>query len=185
MRITMPSREPLRKVHRRGWAAGLVVSTLLLATTQAVGKRAQAIGMVAQVNAARGTVEVLPEGSTQWTPARPLLALRAKDTIRATADASVLVILSGEARTTKIDSTNSPFVVPAIRPDLARSKKVMLLLRTTIDYLSASTRDKLAPVLVTRHTSVLSTILSPRNGPVLPGPLIFEWSVSQPTSART
>jgi hypothetical protein len=125
----------------------------------------------------------MPQGGLHWKRASPLLALRSGDMIRATADASVIVILSGDTRPVTIDSTNSPFVVPARQPNLARSEKAVALLRAVIDYLSSHIQDKLAPVLVTRHSLESPTILSPRNGSMLPGPLIFDWSPNRSGSA--
>jgi hypothetical protein len=160
-----------------------MASTTIFATTEADAEQGQAVGMITRVSGERGIAEVRPEGSAHWKPARPLRALRSGDTIRTTADASVVVILSGEAASVKIDSTNSPFIVATARPHTARSEKAVVLLRAIIDYLSTTTQDKLAPVLVTRHGRVSLSILSPRNGPVLPGPLLFEWSGGRSGSA--
>lgn len=172
-----------RRVWQRGCAVILMASTILLASAEADAEQARAAGMVTRVSGERGVVEVMPQGDLHWKRVGPLLALRAGDTIRATADASVIVILSGDTRPVKIDSTNSPFLIPARQPNLARSEKAVALLRAVIDYLSSHTQDKLAPVLVTRHSLESPTILSPRNGPMLPGPLIFEWSPSRSGSA--
>jgi hypothetical protein len=161
----------------------LIASAALFATAEADPEQARAVGMVTRISGERGVVEVMPQGGLHWKPARPLLALRSGDTLRATADASVIVILSGGASPVTIDSTNSPFMVPARQPNLTRSEKAVALLRVIIDYLSSHTQDKLAPVLVTRHSLVSPTILSPRNGPMLPGPLIFDWSPNRSGSA--
>jgi len=76
---------------RRTVAVLFMASTTLLVPTQACAEQGPAVGMVIQVTVEHGTIDVLPEGSTLNKPARPLLALRAGDTIRATANASVLV----------------------------------------------------------------------------------------------
>jgi hypothetical protein len=88
----------------------------------------------------------------------------------------VIILLSNDPRSLTIDAANSPFVVPAPRVEKARSEKVVLLLRAIVAYLSASTQENLAPILVTRHSGTAASIVSPRAGPVLPGPLSLEWS---------
>lgn len=172
-----------RGVWRRGCVVLLMATIPILATAEADTEQGLAVGMVTQVAGELGIVEVMPKGGPHWRPARPLLALRPGDTIRTTADASVILILSGDPHPLKIDSTNSPFIVPAPRPDMPRSAKAVVLLRAIIAYLSINTQDKLAPVLVTRHSQSTRSIVSPRAGPVLPGTLVFEWSPTRSGSA--
>jgi hypothetical protein len=172
-----------RGVWQRQCVVLLMASVPIFTTAGVDAEQGLAVGMVTQITAEPGIVEVMPKGSADWRPARPLLALRPGDTIRTTADASVIVIPSGDPHPVKIDSTNSPFIVPPQRPDKARSEKAVVLLRAIFDYLSTNTHDKLAPVLVTRHGRPTLSILSPRAGPILPGPLVFEWSPTRSGSA--
>lgn len=160
----------------------LLASVLLFVTIDASGEPGDPVGMVTQLILADGAVEMTSKGGTQWKPAQSLSALRPGDTVRVTANDSAIVVLSGEGRAVKIDSTNSPFLVPPVRPGIARSEKVVVMLRAAIDYLSLNTRETLAPVLVTRQGPIPPGVLSPRDGPVLPGPLVFEWFTGRSTS---
>lgn len=77
--------------------------------------RAQApetVGVVTEIKIGAGVVEV-KSGGVDWRVAVPLNALRAGDQIRAGADASVVILLTGGRGTVRIEARNSPYAVPA------------------------------------------------------------------------
>ena len=132
--------------------------------------------MVTEMKVGHGVVEVRVKGSETWKPAQPLLALRAGDVVRARDDAWVIVVLSGDFRSARIDSSSSPWHIPTPAAGVGRSRKIGFLLQETLDHLSGRTKENLAPILVTRSGPGSAIIVTPRNGPVLRGPLLIEWA---------
>lgn len=162
------------------WLAGWLTVTLLLAgfrpPAPAIGQEAEVVGMITELKMGQGRVEVLPAGARRWRSAGPLLALRSGDTVRATEDASAVILLSGGRGSVTVKNASSPFVVPA--PDFGESKaqKVLKLLEAAVGFLSTTAKEvALSPPLATRGGSGRLVIVSPRNGPVLPDSLTFEW----------
>ena len=123
----------------------------------------------------RGQVEVKPAGSAEWRKVRPLLAVRAGDTLRATDDASAVILLSGGRGSVKVAAAGSPFVVPAPQPGEGKLQKVATLVDASLGFLTSSARELPRAALGTRGGPRPPVILSPRNGPVLPDSLSFEW----------
>ena len=58
---------------------------------------ADPVGVLTEIRAERGQVEVKRAGETQWTAAQPLLALRPGDQLRVTGEARAALV-SGSAR---------------------------------------------------------------------------------------
>lgn len=167
--------------QRRIWLARYVCCTwvavgLWLGTTPVNAQQRETVGMVTEIRIRSGDIEVKKYSSTDWKPVRPLLALQAGDVVRVTADASVIIILSGEVGAVRIDSGNSPFEVSDPRIEHGRVQRALLLLGASMKYLSVRAEETLAPILVTRGDVARAIIVSPRNGPVLPGTLAFELS---------
>jgi hypothetical protein len=131
--------------------------------------------MVGEVKPGKGRVELKPAAGGDWRAARPLAALRAGDTLRATEDAVVVVVLSGGRRTMSVNAARSPYTVPAPDTGPARSDKVKSLVQSSMGFLSGATGESPRAALVTRSVTVPPLVLAPRNTSVLPGPLTFEW----------
>jgi len=160
------------------WVATLVGTVCLAALLVPPLVRAQAPGtaaMVTEIKNGRGRMEVRAAGGAEWRPAAPLQALRAGDAVRASANAWAVIVLSGGRGNVKVDVAASPFVVPALAPGESKAQKALGLLQSSLNYLSSGAKEPLQAVLSTRGVSRPPVILSPRNGPVLPGPLAFEW----------
>jgi len=132
-------------------------------------------GMVGEVKPGKGRVELRPAAGGDWRAARPLAALRAGDSLRATEDAAVVVVLSGGRGTVSVNAARSPYTVPAPDSGPARSDKVKSLVQSSLGFLSGATGESPRAALVTRSVTVPPLVLAPRNTPVLPGPLTFEW----------
>ncbi len=131
--------------------------------------------MITELKVGRGGVEVKSAGAHEWRLAGPLLALRAGDQVRATEDASVVILLSGGRGSVKVVAAGSPFVVTAPQLGESKAQKAMMLLEASVSFLSTTVREALHAPLSTRDGSNPPVILTPRNGPVLPDSLTFEW----------
>lgn len=134
--------------------------------------------MITEMKVGRGRVEVKPAGAG-WRPASPLQALRAGDQIRAVEDAAAVVLLTGGRGTVQVASTNSPYSVAAAPAEEGKMQKTRTLLSASLGFLSAGTKQPPKAVLSTRSRTRPPEILTPRNGPVLPDSLVFEWLGSQ------
>lgn len=164
--------------HARG-PKGLLCACLgvaLLGVVAAYAQPTEVTGMVTEIKVEGGAVEVRLKGSVKWKPARPLMALRPGDAVRATEDAWAVVVLSGSLRSVRIDSGSSPFLVPALPAGADRSTKAAVLLKATLEYVSGHVQERLTPILVTRGEPRPPVIVTPHNCVLLPGPLVIEWA---------
>ncbi len=164
---------------RPGFGAVLVVGCLVLAPRVAIGQGGETVGMITEIKAGRGKAEVKAAAGSTWRPAGPLLALRAGDAVRATEDASVVVLLTGGRGTVKVGAASSPFVAGGGAPGESKLGKARTLVEGSLRYLSSSAKEAPTAVLSVRGGSRPPVILAPRGGPVLPGPIAFEWLGSQ------
>lgn len=164
----------MKRWRDRGVLVAISVG-LLLTPWPASGQGGETAGVITEIKVGKGKIEVKPAGAMAWRPAGPLLALRAGDTLRATDDASAVVLLSGGRGTVRIDASSSPFVMPKPHADESKVQKARTLLASSLNFLSSGQKELPQAVLSTRAAARPPQILSPRNGPVLPGPLAFEW----------
>ena len=168
-------------VNGRRWALVAIVSLALGALTgpgPARGQPGETVGMITEMKVGRGKVEVKTAGA-EWRPAAPLNAVRAGDQVRAVGDATAVVLLTGGRGTVQVDAKNSPYAVPAALVDERKMQKARTLLSASLSFLSASTKEAPKALLSTRSAARRPEILTPRNGPVLPDSLVFEWLGSQ------
>lgn len=165
--------------RRPGWGLLVACFGILLAPWPASGQGGDAVGMITELKVGRGRVEVKPAGATEWRPGRPLSALRAGDTIRATEDASAVILLSGGRGSVKVEATRSPFVLAAGPSGESKAQKARALLESSLGFLAAGRKEPPQAVLATRAQSPPPVVLSPRNGPVLQDSLAFEWAGSR------
>ena len=154
---------------------GLLLSlTLLVALAPpAAAQPAETAAVITEIKPGRGRVEVKPAAGGDWRPARPLLALRAGDVVRATENASAAVVLSGGRGTVRVEGATATLTVPA--PGGAAQGKSRALVEASLSYLAGATRESSQVALATRSMARAPVILSPRNGPVLPEALAVEW----------
>ena len=73
------------------------------------------------------------------------------------------------------DAKNSPYVVGAVVADEGKVDKARTLVAGSVKFLTAGPKEPPTAVLATRSTVRPPEVLTPRNGPVLPGVLVFEW----------
>ncbi len=130
--------------------------------------------VITEIKPARGRVEVKAAAGGDWRPARPLLALRAGDVVRTTEDASAVVLLSGGRGTVRVAGAAGTLTVAGVAA-AGQGQKAKALVDASLGYLAGTTRESSQAVLATRSMARPPVILSPRNGPVLPEALAFEW----------
>ena len=164
-------------VSKRRIGSGLIaVSCVAVLALWPPGARgAETVGMITEMRNGGGRIEVRAAGGGAWRPAAPLQALRPGDAVRASASAWAVLVLSGGRGNVKVDAAGSPFMVPAPPPGGGKAQKALGLLESSFSYLSAGAKEPLQAVLSTRGAARPPVILSPRNGPVLPESLTFEW----------
>jgi hypothetical protein len=144
-------------------------------TGSAAAGAAEVAGVITEIHVGQGQAEVRRAGSQDWRPVRPLLTLNAGDTVRVGLDASVVILLNGHRGSVTVDATHSPFEVlapPAERGTLGRG---WVLLEESFKALLKASDDSGQVTLGSRGGGRPPTILTPRNGPVLPDALVFEW----------
>jgi hypothetical protein len=134
-------------------------------------------GLVTEIKIGKGKAEVKPS-SGDWRPAGPLQSLRAGDHVRASDDATLVVVLSGGRGTMKVNAQNSPWAVPAAASD-SKAQKAQAVVASSMGFLSRDVKEPPKAVLSTRAGGGPPEILTPRNGPVLGDAMVFEWMGSQ------
>jgi hypothetical protein len=160
------------------WRAAVFAVVLGVLLGLAWGQTGQTAGMITEIKVGHGKVE-LKTGGADWRPATPLNALRAGDQVRADGDASAVVLLAGGRGTARVDAKNSPYTVAGAQADDTTSQKARTLLSASLGFLSTGTKEQPKALLSTRGSSRRPEILTPRNGPVLPDSVQFEWLGSQ------
>ena len=150
-----------------------LVAPLALAAP-APAQTGETAAVITEIKPAKGRVEVKPAAGGDWRPARPLLALRAGDVVRTTEDASAVVLLSGGRGTMRVAGAAGTLTVPAVSA-AGQGQKAKTLVEASLGFLAGTTKESTQAVLATRSVARPPVILSPRNGPVLPEALAFEW----------
>jgi hypothetical protein len=170
-------------MRMKRWAYGCLLVAgcvgILSSPWPANAQGGEAAGVVTEIKIGRGRVEIRPAGTQEWRQAGPLLALRAGDAIRATEDASVVIVLSGGRGSVKVEAASSPFVVPPPQAGESKVQKALALLESSLSFLSGSAKELPQAVLSTRGGPKPPMILTPRNTPVLSDSLTFEWHGSR------
>jgi hypothetical protein len=162
------------------WRAvvGGLIATALAFGGPAAGQPRETVGVITEIKVGQGKAEIRAGGGS-WRPAAPLQALRTGDEVRASGGASVVVLLSGGRGTARIDAKTSPYVVGAPVAEEGKLDKARTLVAGSVKFLAAGPKDPPRAVLATRSAARPPEVLTPRNGAVLPGALVFEWLGSQ------
>ena len=164
---------------RNARAARLILVTMMLTLpAPARGQARETAGVITEIKVASGKAEVRSSGGA-WRRALPLQALRPGDEVRASDGASLVVLLSGGRGTMRIEAANSPFAVMAQAADDSKLQKAATLVGGSMKFLTTGPKETPKAVLATRSMARPPEILTPRNGPVLPGPLVVEWLGNQ------
>jgi hypothetical protein len=157
------------------WAA-----VMLAAVVSAAGlaSAADPVGVLTEIRAERGRVEVKRAGEAEWKPAQPLLALRPGDQLRASSEARASLVFTGGRGTQAVTAANSPFTVqqPAAT---GAGDKARALVGSVTDFLAGKQKDlAYLPLSVRSVKPPRVAQLQPRATKLLPGTVTFEWSGS-------
>ena len=160
------------------WPIGCLLAALFmeasLIPSTVSGQGGETAGMITEIRNGRGRVEVRAAGGADWRAAGFLQAVRAGDMVRAGGDAWAVIVWSGGRGSVKVDAAASPFTVPAPQAAEGKLQKVRTLLDASFNYMTSSAKETPQVLLTTRGPRP-PIVLGPRNGPVLPGSLTFEW----------
>jgi len=162
-------------ITKRGWAALAGTLVLMLAT---LAYAADPIGVLTEIRAENGRVEVKRAGESEWKAAQPLLALRPGDQIRVTGEARASLVFTGGRGAQAVSAANSPFT--AQPPATAGAgDKAKALVGSVTDFLAGKQKDlAYLPLSVRAVKPPRVAQLQPRETKLLPGPVTFEWSGS-------
>jgi hypothetical protein len=157
------------------WAA---LAAALVLGFAAVAPAADPVGVLTEIHAERGRIEVKRAGETEWKAAQPLLALRPGDQIRASGEARASLMFTGGRGAQAVSAANSPFTVRA--PTTAgASDKVRGLVGGVTDFLAGKQKDLAYLPLSVRAVRPPRVVqIQPRETKLLSGAVTFEWSGS-------
>jgi hypothetical protein len=134
------------------------------------------VAVLTEIKTAQGEVRVKPAGEADWKAPLPLLSLRAGDQVRATANATVVLMFTGGQGTVTVSAANSPYAVTPPTAAGPGGKNQGLL--SNLSRMLAGKRKDLAYVpLATRSVKQPPLLLFPRTGKLL-APPTFEWGGS-------
>jgi len=165
----------------------LALAALLSLPSPGRSAEREVAGMITEIHLGEGRAEVRSAEAELWRPATPLLTLRAGDTVTTTQDAWVVIVLTGGRGSVRVHEANAPFSVttaPVVEP--GPLSKGLRILEASFNFLSATPKELPLGILGTRSGMKPPAILTPRNGPVLPDSLVFEWrgGRSSPVTVR-
>ena len=158
-------------MHRRSAFLGVIARLFLGQLAWA----AEPVAVLSEIRTGQGEVWVQHDGTADWMPPRPLLALHAGDQIRAEGDGQAVLIFTGGGTQTVL-SANSPYSVQAPTAESARENVGALVGRVTQFLLGQGKSPTYRPLAVRNPRQPV--ILSPRETKLLPGLVTFEWSGS-------
>ena len=161
------------------WTSLLALPALLGFADPVPGAEREVAGMVTEIHPGQGQVEVRSAETERSRPAVPLLTLREGDTVSTTQDAWAVVVLTGGRGSIRVDEANTPLSVTAPSVDRSPLHKGLKILEASFHFLSTTPRELPQGTLGTRAGMKPPAILTPRNGPVLPDSLVFEWRGSR------
>ncbi len=137
------------------------------------------MAVVTELHWDAGQIEVKRGNQSGWEPAKPLLALRPGDQIRALGNGRAILVFAGGRGTQVVSAVNSPFAVE-IRDEGRVGERVRAVVGRVTEFLTGQQRDlDRVPVASRTVLPPRVVILSPRNTRVLPGDVSFEWSGSE------
>jgi hypothetical protein len=165
------------KMSAIAWLAMMVVLGTQVTASLSTAQASEPAGVITEIDLREGQVEVKRASLPDWRSAGPLRALESGDAVRTSRDATVVILLTGSRGTVKVDAKNSPFVVPGSGPTTEPTKlgRGWILLEESVKALLKVSNDARQTPLGTRGHARPPVIVTPRNGPVLPHSIVFEW----------
>ncbi len=160
-------------------AAALLAAALVLPSAAGRAAALDPVAVVTELHGDAGQVEVKRGSESGWEPAKPLLALRPGDQIRALGNARAVLVFVGGRGQQVVSAVNSPFSVE-VRDDGRVGERVRAVVGRVTEFLTGQQRDlDRVPVASRTVLPPRVVILSPRNTRLLPGDVSFEWSGSE------
>jgi hypothetical protein len=160
-------------------AAGLLTIALVLLLAAGRAAALDPVAVVTELHWDAGQIEVRRGNESGWEPAKPLLALRPGDQIRALGDARAVLVFVGGHGQQVVSAVNSPFSVE-VRDEGRLGERVHVVVGRVTEFLTGQQRDlDRVPVASRSVLPPRVVILSPRNTRLLPGHVSFEWSGSE------
>jgi hypothetical protein len=160
-------------------AAALLAAALVLLSAAGRAAALDPVAVVTELHGDAGQVEVKRGSESGWEPAKPLLALRPGDQIRALGNARAVLVFVGGRGQQVVSAVNSPFSVE-VRDDGRVGERVRAVVGRVTEFLTGQQRDlDRVPVASRTVLPPRVVILSPRNTRLLPGDVSFEWSGSE------
>ena len=161
---------------KTGWAA-LAGALAMAFATWAIA--ADPVGVLTEIRAEKGRVEVKKAGEADWKGAQPLLALRAGDQIRVSGEARASLVFTGGRGAQAVSAANSPFTVQ-VPAAAGAGDKAKALAGSVTDFLAGKQKDLAYLPLSVRAVRPPRVVqLQPRETKLLPGVVTFEWSGSE------
>jgi len=147
---------------------------LLTAMGAATAEGAEPAAILTELRMGQGQVQVKLAAESQWKTPMPLLSLRAGDQVRATGNASAVLLWSGGQGTVTVSTGNSPYTVA---PPPAKASQAPALVGTLTGVLMGKKKELAYVPLMTRSVKQPPLLLFPRAGKLLAAPT-FEWGGS-------
>lgn len=152
-------------------------SLLLLASTGAFAAQAgEPVAVLTEIRVGQGEVRVKPAAEANWKAPMPLLSLRPGDQVRATGNATAVLMFTGGQGTLTVSAGNSPYTVQAPAAGAAQGKTPELLANLSRVLMGKKKELSYVPLAV-RSVKQPPLLLSPRDGKLL-GPPTLEWAGS-------
>ncbi|HSD51940.1 MAG TPA: hypothetical protein VLG48_11080, partial [Candidatus Methylomirabilis sp.] len=134
------------------------------------------VAILTEIKPGQGEVRVKAAAETDWKAPLPLLSLRAGDQVRATGNATAVLMFTGGQGAVTVSAANSPHTVqPPAGGGL--SGKTQGLVANVSRILAGKKKELSYVPLAVRGVKQPPLLLSPREGKLL-GPPVLEWAGS-------
>lgn len=154
-----------------------ILGSFVMAPTSGLGAFAgDPVALLTEIRPGQGEVRVKLMAEVEWKAPLPLLSLRPGDQIRATQNATAVLMFVGGQGTVTIVTANSPYTVQGETAGATQGKTPELLANLT-RILMGKKKDLAYTPLTTRSIKQPPVILSPREGKLLGSP-VLEWTGS-------
>jgi hypothetical protein len=134
------------------------------------------VAVLTEIKVGQGEVRVKLAIETDWKAPLPLLSLRSGDQIRATQNATAVLMFTGGQGTLTVSAANSPYTVQTPTAGPARGKTPELVANLSRILMGKKKELSYVPLGV-RSVKQPPLLLSPRDGKLL-GPPVLEWAGS-------
>jgi hypothetical protein len=131
--------------------------------------------VLTEIRTGQGEVRVKLAATPDWQAPLPLLSLRPGDQVRATQNATAVLMFTGGQGTVTVSAANSPYTVQA--PAASPGGRTTALVADLGRLLMGKKKDLNYVPLATRSVKQPPLLLSPRDGKLL-GPPLLEWGGS-------